>query len=312
MKKIKSPIFYMGNKYDMLDYLLPRFPKEDEVETFVDLFGGSGSVTLNVDYKNIIYNELNENIVNLLKMFKDYEAEEIICHLEKRRKEFNLPTGTTDLRLCDKNEREKSNENYLKYREFYNTNRGGILDLYNLTFYSFSNLIRFNSKNEFNMPFGNRCLLDIHKQQIRQTNKRLKESKITILNMDAFDVLSNVKDYNDKLFIYLDPPYSNTLAIYNEQRAFGGWNIEQDLKLFAELDRISKLGVKWALSNVLKNKGKENNHIKEWANKNGYEIINIEEKQYSALGTGNSNAQEVLIVNYKTPFKQFTIFDFLD
>ena len=68
---IKSPIFYMGGKYDLLPELLPRFPKEQEIDTFIDLFGGSGTVSLNVPYKNIIYNELNENIVNLLYMLKN-------------------------------------------------------------------------------------------------------------------------------------------------------------------------------------------------------------------------------------------------
>ena len=33
------------------------------------------------------------------------------------------------------------------------------LDLFTLTFFSFSNLIRFNNKKEFNMPYGHRCFL---------------------------------------------------------------------------------------------------------------------------------------------------------
>lgn len=40
MKHIKSPIFWMGNKYDLLYELLPRFPKKEEIDVFVDLFGG--------------------------------------------------------------------------------------------------------------------------------------------------------------------------------------------------------------------------------------------------------------------------------
>lgn len=40
MKYIKSPIFYMGNKYDLLHELIPRFPKKEEINTFIDLFGG--------------------------------------------------------------------------------------------------------------------------------------------------------------------------------------------------------------------------------------------------------------------------------
>lgn len=309
---IKSPIFYMGNKYDLLYELLPRFPKENEVETFIDLFGGSGTVSLNVPYKNIIYNELNDNIVNLFKMIKENKPEDIISHIENRIKEFNLPTKTTDLRYVDKDVRDVENENYLNFRSFYNSQtEKSILDLYTLTFYSFCNCIRFNQKNEFNMPFGNRCLLNIHKQQIIKASKKLQNHSIKIVNKNCFEILESITEKNDKLFIYLDPPYSNTLAIYNEQRAFGGWTIEDDYKLFEELDRLHELGVKWCMSNVLENKGKRNVHLEEWAKRKGYEIITFDDKTYSAFGTGNSNSKEVIIVNYETPYKQFDIFDFL-
>ena len=88
-------------------------------------------------------------------------------------------------------------------------------------------------------------------------------------------------------------------------------DLEEDKKLFAELDRLNQLGVKWAMSNVLQSKGKQNSHIKEWADKNGYEIIYLTEKEYSSLGKGNAQAEEVLIINYESPFKKFNIFDFL-
>ena len=303
----------MGNKYDLLYELLPRFPKPEQVEIFIDLFGGSGTVSLNVPYNNIIYNELNNNIVELLRLFKDYEANSIIEHIENRIKEFNLPTKTTDLRHCVQEVRDRENENYLRFREFYNKQDiKQLLDLYTLTFYSFCNCIRFNSKNEFNMPFGNRCLLDIHKVQIKQCCDVIKTKNIQIENKNAFDVLSEITEYNNKMFIYLDPPYTNTMAIYNENRAFGGWGIEEDQKLFAELDRLNNLGVKWCMSNVLENKGKNNNHIKEWAEQKGYEIIYLEDKTYSTFGTGNSNSKEILVVNYETPYKRYNIFDFLD
>lgn len=32
---IKSPIHYMGNKFDLLPQLIEQFPSKDEVETFM-------------------------------------------------------------------------------------------------------------------------------------------------------------------------------------------------------------------------------------------------------------------------------------
>lgn len=158
---VKSPIFYMGNKYELLPNLLTYFPKKETVSQFIDLFGGSGVVSLNVPYENITYNEINHNITNLFKMLIETKPKEIISHIASRIDEFELYNKTTDTRqITDVIIREKANKKYLNFRNFYNKQKvKNYLDLYTLTYFSFSNLIRFNSKNEFNMPFGNRCFL---------------------------------------------------------------------------------------------------------------------------------------------------------
>ena len=307
---IKSPIFYMGNKHDLLKHILPRFPLEKDVDIFVDLFGGSGTVSMNVPYKNIIYNELNHNIVNLLEMIKNTKPYDLINHIERRIEQFGLPRLSCDIRVSHYTEELKnsSNENYLNFRRFYNAQQEkDYKDLYTLTFFSFCNLIRFNSKSEFNMPFGNRCFLEEHKNLIKNAYEVLNNRNIQFLNMDAFELLS--KEWDSRTFIYLDPPYSNTMAIYNENRAFGGWSIQDDERMFNELDKLSQIGVKWAMSNVLKHKGKENNHIKEWAVRNNYKIIYFKDKKYASLGKGNAESQEVMICNYELPFEEISLFD---
>ena len=85
-----------------------------------------------------------------------------------------------------------------------------------------------------------------------------------------------------------------------------------DARLFAEMDRLSDLGIKWAYSNVLEIKGKSNNHIEEWAKNRGYTIIEFEDKDYSSLGKGVAGAREVLIINYEQRVKRYTIFDFME
>lgn len=315
MNNIKSPIHYMGNKFDLLPYMLEQFPKEEEVSVFYDVFGGSGTVSLNVPYKNVIYNELNDNMVNLLKMIKENEPSKIIEHINKRIEEFDLNKEGTDIRQ-NKEEtellRKEYNDKYLNFRNFYNKSaEKNIMDLYTLSFYSFCNLMRFNSKNEFNMPFGNRCFIKEDGQRIIECHNRFKEKNITLINGDSFELLKSITT-NENQFLYLDPPYINSTAIYNENRAFGGWTEEDDEKLFNELDRLTKIGVKWAYSNVFKIKGNNNTHIKEWAQKNNYTVIYFEDKEYSSLGKGNAEAEEVFIINYKQRVKKYSIFDFIE
>ena len=312
---IKSPIHYMGCKYDLLGSMIEQFPKKEEVSVFYDIFGGSGTVSLNVPYDKIVYNELNGNMVNLLKMIKEENPQDIINHIQKRIKEFGLNEEGTDTRqnISEIEElRNYYNDKYVKFREFYNkSEEKDIKDLYTLSFYSFCNLMRFNSKNEFNMPFGNRCFIKEDADRLIEAHNRFLEKEITLLQGDAFELLHSLGE-DKKSFAYMDPPYQSSTAIYNESRAFGGWGIEDDERLFKELDRLTSLGIKWAYSNVLEIKGRTNNHIEEWANRNNYIIIDFEHKEYSSLGKGNANAREVLIINYEQRVKKYSIFDFLE
>ena len=73
---INSPIFYMGNKYKLLSQLIPIFP--GKIDTFYDLFGGSGTLSLNVKANKTVYNELNYNVYKLFELFKIYDSNTII------------------------------------------------------------------------------------------------------------------------------------------------------------------------------------------------------------------------------------------
>ena len=314
MKYIKSPIFYMGNKFKLLPKLEPLFPKN--INTFYDLFGGSGCMSANVKANKIIYNEINENIVNIYKLFLKYTPDQIHKYINKYINTYDLNTEGTDVRQNNPDIikiREYYNKNYLKFREDYNKSDRDYLMLYTLTFYSFSNLIRFNSKNDFNMPYGNRCYCKKHYQQIKEWYNLIKDKNIEIHQENAFDILADIitnKKFNKDDFIYLDPPYSNTTAIYNEKRAFGGWTITQDYQLFLILEVLDKEGIKWGLSNVFENKGIKNEHLIKWCNKNNWNVYHLDYTYYS-LGKGNSNSDEVYICNYKieNQEKQISLFN---
>lgn len=300
MTYVKSPIFYMGNKFKLLDQLVPLFPTN--ISVFYDVFGGSGVVGANVNAKYVTYNEINKNIVELYKLFLKYASDDIDYAIKKYIQTYDLNREGTNVMENNpdvKEVRDFYNKNYLNFRDTYNKtdkNDRNYLMLYTLTFYSFNNLIRFNNKSEFNMPYGNRCYTTKHHQQIKDWCDLLKTKTIQISDEDVFDVLQDtIFDNND--FIYLDPPYTNTLAIYNEKRAFGGWTVESDYRLFTILEKLDKCGIKWGMSNVFKNKKAINQHLIDWCNKNDWNVYHLN-KNYSALGKGNANSDEVYICNY--------------
>jgi len=162
-----------------------------------------------------------------------------------------------------------------------------------LACYSINNLIRFNQKNEFNAPSGSGCYSDKVHQKIKNFHDNMKE--VEIISGNAFDFDFESLKQGD--FVYCDPPYLNTQAVYNEKRAFGGWTIESDHKLFKILEELNTRGIKWGMSNVFVNRDIANEHLIEWCQKKGWRVIHLN-RNYSPFSKGSSESDEVYISNY--------------
>lgn len=291
MKYLESPIFYMGNKYKLLKQLIPLFPKQ--CDTFLDLFGGSGVVSMNYQgTRKTIYNEFNGNIVNLVKIMVENKPQELDVYFKDKIKQYDLETY--DIKTVDKiSERRKDNYNKLRY-DYNNSINKDYRDLFLLACYSINHLIRFNKDSQFNASSGKGTYNEKRYKKICDMNEQFKN--IEIFNKNCFDIDFSLLEKGD--FVYCDPPYLNTEAVYNEKRAFGGWNIDDDYKLFDILEKLNDKGVKWGLSNVFVNRGKENTHLIEWCNKNNWNVYHLN-RNYNPFSRGNSNNDEVYICNYE-------------
>ena len=287
-----STIFYMGNKKKLINKgLIELFP--NNISMFVDLFAGSGIVSMNTEASKYIINDIDTNLISLYNMFKFTEADTIIEHIENRIKEYGLAKERTKRNeFKDKEKIEQYKKAYMSLRSDYNKNKT-VLDFYTLMFYSFSQQFRFNNKGEFNMPCGNDCFSDKNKEYIRNGRIFFKSDNVIITNND-FRELKISKLDNDS-FVYLDPPYLDTTATYNEN---GGWTIKDEQDLYDICEELDNNGIKFGMSNVFINKGKTNDKLIEWCNQNKWNVYTFDKFTYMACGKGNSNAKEVFIKNY--------------
>ncbi len=279
---VKSPLNYTGGKTKLLPQILPLFP--DKVGTFVDLFCGGCNVGSNVNADKVIYNDYMSQIIELFKNWKDTNLEDTIEYIETQIEKFNLS--------------KQNQEGFLELRKQYNEYRD-IRDLFVLVAYAFNHQIRFNSKGEYNMPFG-KDRSEYNKNM--KTNlinfiTRIQEQDSTFLNK-SFDEL-NVEEFTKDTFVYADPPYLITVASYNEN---GGWNEQMEYKLLEYLDKCTENGIKFALSNVLEMNDKSNDILKKWAQEKGYNIHHLNYTygncNYHKLDKTVGLTDEVLITNY--------------
>ena len=296
---VKSPLNYTGGKFKLLPQILPLFP--EKIDTFVDLFGGGFNVGINVKASQVIYNDIEEHVVELLKYFKNNEgdANAIIKQIDSLIDEYGL-TRTDKYGYeyygCNSSEGVSriNKKPYLKLRDDYNKNKTPIL-FFTTIIFAFSNQIMFNSKGEFNVSVNKRDFNNnIRNNLIRFLNK-MKEIEVSFYNEDFTKLKINILSQND--LVYCDPPYLITCASYNER---GGWNEKKEKELLTLLDRLDERRIKFALSNVLENKGKSNDILKEWSKKYNVNYLSSSygNCNYHTKDKSRNSTVEVLITNY--------------
>lgn len=289
-KEVTSPMNYMGGKKKLLSYILPCFPK---THNFLDLFCGGATVGINSQSSYVWFNDIIQPLVEMYRFMSGHSPESCLNYIDSVIEKWKLT--------------QDNEEAYYAFRKQYNdtpVEKRHPLDLFVLMAYSFNNQIRFNEKKmNFNIPFGkNRSSFNpkmrenligfidaLHEKQCIFTSLDFKE-----LNMGS--VLGF--DYPEDTFVYADPPYLVSQATYNS-----GWNEETERALLEFLSDLDKKGYKFALSNVLENKGQRNTILEEWANKNNYNVIHIEKSyanSYYHRKNKESKTDEVLITNYPT------------
>ena len=293
-KYVKSPMNYTGGKYKLLHQIEPLFP--EDINLFVDLFTGGGNIAVNVKANKIVANDCEENIIGIYKTFQKYDnVDELIAQIEEIIKTYGLTIDNTEAYnkfRNDYNNLKTSQGNYPLPISSYNMD----ILLYVLICFSFNHQYRFNSKGEFNMPFGKERSQwnENMKNNLINFHRQIKEKDIVFLNKDFRQLKVDKLGIND--FVYCDPPYLITCATYNEK---DGWNQECEEDLLNLLDELNTKKIKFALSNVLYSKGKTNDLLIEWSKKYNVHHLDYTYQNCNYHTKDKTNkSDEVLITNY--------------
>ena len=303
---IKSPINYTGNKFRILPQIMPHFNKN--IKVFVDLFCGGATVGFNVEAEKIILIDNNKHIINLLETLAKEDIDKIINEIEKNISKYNLSYSYKygykhykEYVLGNNGLKEYNKEGFYKLREEYNllknksTFKANIM-LYTLMVYAFNNDIRFSNEDKFNLPVGKTDFNKNNYQKLIEYNKRAKSINYEYVCGDfKSQKIKNIVLGAD--YVYCDPTYLITTAVYNENH---GWSEENEIELLNLLKQVDDNKGKFALSNVLKKVGKENTLLMNWLRENNYKKHEINYHYRSASynkKNRDSREEEVLITN---------------
>lgn len=280
----RSPINYMGGKYRSLKHIIPHFPSN--INTFYDLFAGSGTVHLNTRANSVIVNDTHHIVISLQEFISNNNPNEIYNKLNDLADKYSLYS--------------EDSEGYIELRKIYNSDKDPI-KLLALSQHSFNYLIRFNQQGGFNASHGkgiSKLSQDFLEKLINFKSKS-EESNNKYLTLDFREVLNLHSLHSDDL-IYCDPPYLLSEAVYNEKRAFGGWCEQDTLDLFKLLNNVNEKGSKFALTEMLSSKGRVNEQLIKWVEDNNY-IVRYNDVKYLGVPSTHSSDKksvEVLVTNY--------------
>lgn len=304
-KIIQSPLNYTGGKFKLLPQLLPLFPTD--IDCFVDLFCGGCNVGINIKSNKVIYNDLNRHLLYLYNTFKNLDKAitfELVFKIIDDYKLSLVSQNGYDYYGCEssKGVGDYNREHFLKLRDDFNHNKNEdyyyYLMLYVIIVYAFNNQIRFNANGEYNLPVGKRDFNSKMQMKLSDFIDRIQSQDCKFTCQDFRELDIEILHSND--FVYVDPPYLITCASYNEQE---GWTEKDEKDLLVFLEKINEKGIRFALSNVLRSKGKENNILIDWLQKNKDKFVihslnfNYSNSNYHTKDK-TSNSEEVLITNY--------------
>ncbi len=295
---IRSPFFYVGDKYKLTPTLNEIFPKK--INRLIEPFCGGGSVFLNIDAKTYLANDNNAYMIKLHKFLNKYASKKdsFFKELEKRILSYGLSASYLGITTSDELKKRYVKTYYAVYNKTaykkakadFNNNKKDLMLLYILLIYGFNHMLRFNSEGDFNLPVGN---VDYNKNVRKALEDYFDFSINNSIEFCCCDYIKfiNSVEFKEGDFVYLDPPYLISASEYNRY-----WTEKNEKELLSILDELNNKGIKFALSNVLIHKGRTNEILSKWINK--YHVYHIKANYISYHDNTQKNSDEIVVTNY--------------
>ncbi len=298
-KILRSPFFYVGDKYKLINEIRQYFPQE--IDTFVEPFVGGGSVFMNVQANAYCLNDIDPYVIKLHKHLCKCAnnpdklfalIDKLVCKygLSRSYKKDIIPQELKQ--AFKKTYFARFNKSaYSKMRDDFNqASQKDMTILYLLLIYGFNRMLRFNRDGDFNLPVGN---VDFNANVVATLNDYFEQVALkhpSWYNKD-YKVFIRGLELSERDFIYLDPPYLITFSEYNKL-----WNEKNERELLALLDKLNESGIRFAISNVTHYKGRENTIFTNWCSK--YDVFPITSNYISYHDNTIKEFNEVLVTNY--------------
>ncbi len=203
-------------------------------QRLVEPFVGSGALFLNVDYPTYLLADVNKDLINLFQTVKDQDQDQ----------DQDFIAYAATYFTPENNDKEA----YYKHREQFNQTTDikerSALFLY-LNRHGYNGLCRYNSRGEFNVPFGRYKKPYFPYDELKHFHKH--SQRATFVCADFETVMISLIDGD---VVYCDPPYVPLSATANfTGYSAGKFSLEQQRRLARLAENLATQGVSVVISN---------------------------------------------------------------
>jgi DNA adenine methylase len=226
---MKPLVKYRGGKSKEIPHLINHIPKYSG--RYIEPFFGGGALFFHLEPKRAIINDINSKLISFyLGVKNDFEKikSELtkieIIYTKNRKKFEELKSKTPDKRVEDENE-----PLYYQIRDMFNELAEKKYSEALLYFFinktAYSGMIRYNSKGEFNVPYGRYA--NLNTSLVTQSHNKLL-AKTEIYNLDYSEIFKMATEDD---FMFLDPPYDCIFSDYGNVEHKDGFNERNHIEL---------------------------------------------------------------------------------
>lgn len=230
--KMKKPFLkWAGNKFRVLPHLLPII---GDPKRYIEPFGGSMAVALNVSADEYVLNDINNDLVNLYGHVTDVNDDTFIKYCQELFYEGNTREAYNEMRDLF----NQSTDSLERSRMFVYLNR-----------HCFNGLTRYNSKGGFNVPFGKMKNPKCPVNEMMQFRMYFLQKKHRFMST-SFEDSALYENIESGDVVYFDPPYvpaSDTANFANYAKE--GFSYDQQVQLAELAESLANRGAKVIISN---------------------------------------------------------------
>ena len=234
------PIKSQGIKTKLTGWINENI-EELDYKRWVEPFMGTGVVAFNIRPKKALLCDSNPHLIRFYKAVQEKE----------------ITSGVVRNYLTEEGKKlfDSEGEYYYEVRKRFNEKHNP-LDFLFLSRSCFNGMMRFNRKNEFNVPFCKKPNRFAPALVTKITNQVDKISQIIELGDYTFknqDFTATLEETENEDLIYCDPPYLGRHVDY-----FDSWTEENETELH---QKLTSSEVNFILSTWLKNKYRTNEYV---------------------------------------------------